>query len=121
MFKYYINVPMNEKGLEEFETFAEDTPNVYSVELTKDEYVVLSAANGLFKEYYKAFGIIIDVCEEEDIDIDEIDQAIEITKQYLTKAKNAAEKSGVEKVMQALEMGKEAGYYVEFNFFLSGE
>lgn len=121
MFKYYINVPMNEDGLEEFESFAEETPNVYSVELTKDEYAVLSSANGLFKEYYKAFGIIIDVCEEEDIDIDEIDQAIEITKQYLTKVKNATEKSGVEKVMKALKMGKEAGYYVEFNFFLSGE
>ena len=35
MFVYYINVPLNEKGIEEFETYDEEMVNVKIFELTK--------------------------------------------------------------------------------------
>ena len=41
MFVYYLNVPQNMAGIEEFESYDEEMPNVKTFELTQEEYDIL--------------------------------------------------------------------------------
>ena len=65
MFLYYMNVPLNEMGINEFESYDEEMRNVRTFELTQEEYEALRQPKGLFERFDEKFGTIIDVCEEE--------------------------------------------------------
>lgn len=88
MFVYYMNVPLNEAGINEFDTYDEEMQNVRTFELTQDEYDFLRQPNGLFDKFDEKFGIIIDVCEEERIENENLVEALHLAKESIVKYPN---------------------------------
>ena len=118
MFIYYVNVPLNDSGIEEFESCAEEMPNVYTEELSEEEYKVLRKPNGLFQLFDQTFGIIIDVCEEERIEKNQVEKAIELAENRLKKIKNPIEISAINKMLQALIVARESETFCEIDIYL---
>lgn len=119
MFVYYINAPLNIKGLDELEGGYEEMPDVYTEELTDEEYMKLRVSrHSLFDELDKKFDILIDVCEEERILHSQLKEAMQIVSKKKEKTTDLVERSGLEKVFRVLEKALVAGYFVEFDFHL---
>lgn len=119
MFAYYINTPLNAKGVYELENCYEEMPDVYTEELTDEEYMKLSLSEcSLFEEFGKRFDVFIDVCEEERILNSQVQEAMQIVLRKKAKTTDSAEQSGLEKVLRVLEKALAAGSFVEFDFHL---
>ena len=118
MFVYYVNIPLNLAGIEEFESYAEEMPNVYTVELTEAEYKILRKPKGLFSLFDQSLGTIIDVCEEERIEKEQLDQAIKLTEELMKKTKDDLEIRAIEKIMQSLEVAYQAQTFWEIDIYL---
>ncbi len=103
MFVYYINVPLNKNGIEEFEHCEEEMPNVKTFELTKEEYEVLRQPKSLFQRFDEKFGIIIDICEEERIDNDNLSDALKIVNTMLAKHKSEVADKALRKVADSIK------------------
>ncbi len=116
MFVYFINVPMNEKGIEEFESYDEIMSNVKTFELTEGEYMALRVKGGLFAKFDKKFGTIIDVCEEERIDYEDIETAVDITNNH--KPKNEIERGAIEVIKESLGLALNAHTFWEIDIYL---
>lgn len=117
MFVYYINVPMNEKGIKEFENYDEEMSNVKTFELTEDEYVSLrTGKDSLFSKFDEKLGTIIDVCEEERIDSKKLLEANELISDH--KAKSDVEKSALEKVAASIKLAIDSKTFWEIDIFL---
>nr|WP_027871452.1 hypothetical protein [[Eubacterium] cellulosolvens] len=116
MFVYYINVPLNIKGMREFEAYEDEMPNVKTFELTQEEYEYLRKTQGLFSEFDEKFGTIIDVCEEERISFDDLPEALCIAKEHLKKSKTG--KCAIEKVIESLECAIESRSFWEIDIYL---
>lgn len=83
MFVYNMNVPLNEAGILEFESYNEEMANVSTFELKEEEYDQLRRKGGLFEQFDYRLNTIIDVCEEERIDYNQIPEAILLTESYM--------------------------------------
>lgn len=119
MFVYYINTPLNLKGCNELERCYEEMPNVYTEELTEEEYMKLRfSKDALFDEFDKKFDFFIDVCEEEQIQSAQVNEAIQIVLRKKERTTDLVERSGLEKIFRVLEKAIKAGYFVEFDFHL---
>lgn len=118
MFVYYLNVPQNKVGIEEFESFDEEMPNVKTFELTQEEYEVLRQPKGLFQIFDEKFGTIIDVCEEERIDSDDLKEALQLAEKMLSKQKNDIAKDAYRKIVDSLECAVNAGTFWEIDIYL---
>lgn len=118
MFVYYMNVPQNITGIEEFESFDEEMPNVKTFELTQEEYEILRQPKGLFQSFDEKFGTIIDVCEEERIDSDDLEEALQLSNTMLIKQKNDLAIKAIGKVIDSLESAIEAGTFWEIDIYL---
>jgi hypothetical protein len=119
MFAYYINVPLNENGIAELESYDKDMKNVRTFELTESEYECLRKKNGVFEQFDSKFGTIIDVCEEERIDISNIDSALEISRVFKSKGrKNSENSAAYTKLIESLETAKCAGTFWEIDIYL---
>ncbi len=118
MFVYYLNVPINDSGISEFEGCSEEMPNVRTFELTEDEYLFLRKPNGLFQKFDSEFGTIIDVCEEERLDFVNLLKAIEYTEKAIKKAKQEVKISALSKVKDSLKLAKESGTFWEIDIYV---
>ena len=118
MFVYYINVPLNAAGIKEFENYDDEMQNVKTYELTKDEYDSLRASGKLFQKFDEAFGIIIDVCEEERILNEDLSRAIEICEKFLKKNLTKDELMGTKKIIDALQLAFDSGTFCEIDIYL---
>ena len=118
MFVYYINVPLNKTGIEEFECYDEEMPNVKTYELTKEEYEVLRQPKGLFQVFDDKFGTIIDVCEEERIDNENLNEALQSANKMLIEQKNDVADRAIKKVIDSLECAIKVGTFWEIDIYL---
>lgn len=118
MFVYYINVPLNEEGIKEFETYDEKMLNVKTFELTQAEYETLRQPNGLFQKFDEKFGTIIDVCEEERIEKTNLSEALQYVNKLLAKHKNELTDNALEKVAESLNCAINAGTFWEIDIYL---
>lgn len=118
MFVYYMNVPLNKTGIEEFEGYDEEMPNVKTFELTQEEYDVLRQPKGLFHVFDEKFGIIIDVCEEERIDNEKLNEALQSANKMLNKQKSDIADKAIKKVIDSLECAIKAGTFWEIDIYL---
>ena len=118
MFVYFINVPLNEVGMLEFEEYAKEMPNVKTFTLTQDEYETLRQPKGLFQEFDDKFGIFIDVCEEERINEDALKEALQIAKKHLLKRNSEIAKNGILKVIESLECAIACKTFWEIDIYL---
>ncbi len=118
MFVYYINVPLNEVGIEEFDSYDEEMLNVKSFERTQEEYEVLRQPKGLFSIFDKKFGIIIDVCEEERIEKDNLREALQLANKIFDKHKNDITDKAVKKIIDSLKCAINAGTFWEIDIYL---
>lgn len=118
MFVYYLNIPLNQTGVEEFESYDDEMPNVHTVELSASEYQLLRRSNGLFSMFDQEFGIFIDVCEEERIELSQLDQAIEMTEKKMKKSRDELETEAINKVLQSLQVAKESATFWEIDIYL---
>ncbi|SDW58657.1 hypothetical protein SAMN05216391_11193 [Lachnospiraceae bacterium KHCPX20] len=118
MFVYYLNVPVNSEGVEEFESYSETMPDVKTFELTEEEYLFLRKPNGLFQKFDATFGTIIDVCEEERITFEQLPVALELTEYALKIAKDQHEKSAIEKMRDSLVLAIESETFMEIDIYV---
>ncbi len=118
MFVYYMNVPLNKTGVEEFEGYDEEMPNVKTFELTQEEYDVLRQPKGLFHVFDDKFGTIIDVCEEERIDNENLNEALQYANKMLSKKKDDITDKAIKKVIDSLECAIKAGTFWEIDIYL---
>lgn len=118
MFVYYMNVPLNKDGIEEFERYDEKMPNVKTFELTQEEYEALRQPKGLFQIFDEKLGTIIDVCEEERIDNDNLREALQLANKMYNKNKNLIIGKSVKKVIDSLECAINAGTFWEIDIYL---
>ena len=119
MYAYYMNVPLNEKGIWELENYDEKAENVQTFELNEEQFIALRKRNSLFDEIDKAFGTIIDMCEEEVIENCQLDEAISIVTNFMKKHKgNKVEEDACNIVLESLLKAKEAGTYWEIDIFI---
>ncbi len=116
MHVYYMNVPKNEKGIDEFENYDETMANVETFELTEEEFESLFFGKDcLFKKFDKSFGTIIDYCEEERIEPEDIADAYEMACKY--KARSEVEKSALKKVIDSLKLAKDSKTFWEMDIY----
>lgn len=118
MFVYYMNIPLNETGINELEEYDEDLQNVKTFELTQEEYEVLRKPKGLFGKFDEKFGTIIDVCEEERIDNCNLAEALMYANKFLEKHVNEVSDNGLKKVINSLECAIQAGTFWEIDIYL---
>ncbi len=118
MFVYYLNVPQNITGIEEFENYNEEMPNVKTFELTQEEYEILRRPKGLFQIFDEKFGTIIGVCEEERIGSDDLEEALQLANTMLSKQKNDLAIKAIGKVIDSLKSAIEAETFWEIDIYL---
>ncbi len=118
MFVYNINVPLNDEGVKELEDMYSEMPNVKLFDLSFEEYSFLRKSNGLFCKFNKAFGCLIDACEEEIIEYSNLEKALEIVKVERKKTSNREEMSALDKIENSLRLALESNTLWEIEIFL---
>ena len=117
MYVYYLNVPLNEKGIREFETYDEIGANVKTFELTEEEFTSLFRRGKLFDILDKKYDTIIDRCEEERIEFKDLADAVLTVEQYLQKVKDPIEKSATKKVLESLKLALDSNTFWEIDVY----
>lgn len=118
MFVYYLNVPLNKRGIEEFDSYDEKMINVKTIELSAEEYSSLRAKGGLFDRFDSEFGTLIDVCEEERIANEQLPMAISLTEKKIKKVTTGSEQTGCQKVLEALKTAIDSETFLEIDIYL---
>ncbi len=118
MFLFYINVPLNEEGIKEFESYSEKMDHVKTYELFSSDYALLRKSGGLFDSFDKELGTIIDYCEEERIEYDQLDLAIHLVQKYSKKSICDQEKKACDLILESLKTAKESGTFWEIDIML---
>lgn len=118
MFVYYINVPVNDAGIAEFENYDDVMENVKTFELTKDEYEYLRKPGGLFQVYDERFGTLIDVCEEERIENENLKEALRFAYKIFDKCKSEIAEIALRKVIDSLKCAIQADSFWEIDIYL---
>ncbi|MDO5576287.1 MAG: hypothetical protein Q4F84_04350 [Fibrobacter sp.] len=114
-FVYLMHVPRDAEQVRNADGYAEEMSNVETFELTQEEFDYLDFTNRMFKAFDKEFNLIIMECEEDTIEAEDIDKALDIALEYAKKASSAMELSAVNKVLAALRFAKERGTFLEFD------
>lgn len=118
MFVYYINVPLNEAGINEFENYDEVMKNVKTFELTKEEYEYLRKPKSLFQIYDEKFGTIIDVCEEERIGNENLEEALQYANKQFKKHKSELADVALQKIIDSMECAIKSRTFWEIDIYL---
>lgn len=118
MFVYYINVPLNKTGIKEFENYDEIMSNVKTYELTKEEYEYLRQPKGVFQSFDERFGTIIDVCEEERIEYENLEEALKITNKVFQKQNDKLAERALKKVIDSIERAIKSETFWEIDIYL---
>ena len=116
MIIYNINIPLNDKGISELEEYDEKMQNVMTYQLSENEYLYLRKPGGLFSKFDKAFGTIIDVCEEERLSQEQLNDALELTEKEIKKNDDGLD--ALTKIRQSLISAIEAKTFWEIDIFL---
>ena len=75
----YLLVPLNNKGMEEYNFCIEDTENILEADLPTSEYNLL-VNNGIFSKFNETFVLNISEYECEEINTENLSKAFEIIK-----------------------------------------
>ena len=103
--KCFLNVPLNDAGMLEYDNNDPEWNNVFTVELTHVEYHILWR---VFNDWNDKFDILIDIFEEETLNPENAQEAMVILERHIEKNSgnqdflNAAEKlkSALEKAIE---------------------
>lgn len=114
-FLYFMHVPRDAEQVRNADGYFEEMSNVETFELTQEEFDYLDFTNRMFKAFDKEFNLIIMECEEDTIEAEDINKALEIAIKYSQKASTEMELSAVNKVITALKFAKERGTILEFD------
>ena len=107
-----IYVPSVNDSFSKANSYYQELQNAEVFDLSQDEYNTLRKTGGLFDSYDSAFGTLIDDCEEDRIEEDQVSQAIRITTDYLSKA-TANEMPAVSKILDSLKLASKNGVFWE--------
>lgn len=118
MFVFYMHVPLNETGINEFDNYDEEMHNVKTFELSQEEYEALRQPKGLFEKFDEKFGTIIDVCEEERIDKVNLAEALQLTNKLLEKHKNETTDRALKKGIDSLECAIQADTFWKIDIYM---
>lgn len=111
--KCYLNIPLNNDGIAEHESFNLEMKNIFTIELSEAEYTLLI---DIFYEMNKKFNIIIDIFEEEVLKNDNVADAIKLLSKHISESSNPDLIEAANKVMTALAKAKELNMPVYFDF-----
>ena len=112
--KCYLNVPLNSTGMLEYETNDPVWNNVFTIELSDIEYELLDR---VFNDWNHKFHIIIDIFEEETLNPENAQEAMEILKRHIEKNSNNQDfLNAAEKLKSALEKAIEVNMPLFLDF-----
>jgi hypothetical protein len=100
----YISVPLNEKGIEDYNYGKEESNNIRVFQLKEDEYNNIDES-GIFNEINNSCDLLIDDYESEEIKGNNLEIALDISK-----------KNECEVLIQALELAIENNTLVGLDF-----
>ena len=99
--KCFLNVPLNNFGLIEYDSDDPEWNNVFTVELSHDDYDKLFY---VFNDWNDKFDILIDIFEEETLNPENAQEAMEILERHIEKnSGNQDFLNAAEKLKTALE------------------
>ena len=101
---YYISVPLNQDGIEEYDFGKENSPNIKVYEIVEKEFDKIHET-GIFDEINDSCELLIDVYESEEIKEENLKIALDI-------AKN----NNCEVLIQALKLAIENNTLVGLDF-----
>ncbi|MDM8313138.1 hypothetical protein [Clostridium cadaveris] len=101
---YYISVPLNQDGIEEYDFGKEDSPNIKVYAIVEKEFDKIYET-GIFDKINDSCDLLIDVYESE-----------EIKEENLKIALGIAKNNNCEVLMQALELAIEKNTLVGLDF-----
>lgn len=108
----YLNVPMNEKGVLELDRTSDDNrPNVFSIQLTKED---IANIDNLVNDFNSTFGIIIDFAEDERLLNGNLLPALVLAKKRLETSPKETKRS-IQKILDAINKAIEFNTFVEFD------
>ena len=110
-----MHVPRDAEQVRNADGYAEEMSNVETFELSKEEFDYLNYVNRMLVAFDKEFNLFIMECEEDTIEAEDIDKALDIALEYAKKASSEMELSAVNKVLAALRFAKERGTFLEFD------
>jgi len=96
--KCYLNVPLNETGIQDHE-YDTDMSNIYTVTLDTKEYDLLS---DVFHEWNQKFDIIIDIFEDETLNAASCSEAMIILDNHINQNNNEDFRKAAQKLKLAL-------------------
>ena len=112
--KCFLNVPLNSVGMIEHDSDNPEWNNVFTVELSVDEYDRLES---VFDDWNHKFHIIIDIFEEETLNPENAQEAMEILKRHIEKNSNNQDfLNAAEKLKSALEKAIEVNMPLFLDF-----
>ena len=112
-FIYYILVPNDAQKVARANSYDEELEDTKRFDLSKDEFDILYRVNGYFDIIDNNCGTIIAAGEEERIEPEDMDKALKLTDDFLSKSTDEAEKAAVLKVREALQYAKDKGVFCE--------
>ena len=110
---YFINVPINQQGIEERESWDELMPNVRTFELTTTEYDRLIK---VFNVWNKAFDLFIDSFEEEEMQAEDVPEALSLLDEFINKSDSSEFLAAVQKLKSGLQLAVDLGMKIYFDF-----
>jgi len=109
-FTHRIIVPNVKEVVDNAVGYFDELSNVKTFDLSQEEFDDLRKEGGLFDAFDEAFGTIIDDCEEDRIESNEIPQAISVVENFIEEGTCG---SGVQIVWQSLKYAEERGVFWE--------
>lgn len=111
-FLYFMYVPRNAEQVWNADGYFEEMSNVETFEWSQEEFDYLDFTNRMFKVFDQEFNLTIMECEEDTIEAEDINKALEIAIKYSQKASTEIELSAVNKVITTLKFAKDRGTFL---------
>ena len=111
--KCYVNVPLDDQCVYEHDCTDDSMTNVFTVELTVDDY---DALFWLFRAWNDAFGILIDIFEEDEIKAEKSREALRILQNHVAKSTSSEFLAAAKKILPAVEKAVELNMPIYLDF-----
>ncbi|KAB8299582.1 DUF4417 domain-containing protein [Bifidobacterium apri] len=114
-YRYYVHVPLTAEAALDSENLYR-SPDAHTTAFTEDEFMALEY--GVFQEFSECYDLLIDIDEEAELGYEYLDDAIDKVKHRLARPRSEVEKSALHKLLNAMQLAKKTGYYVDIDAFI---
>lgn len=110
---FYVQIPIDQKGVEEWNFCAPIFEKMEHFEFTEPEACFLDS---LFMQYNEQFGLLIDQWEDEEMSADHVPEALAMAQQFAMQILDESMRSAINRFIEALELALKLKMPVYFDF-----